>query len=185
MVRKYRCKNWPRAGISSVSRVSARSSRNESSTGICDITGSPGLGISNPLNLSIPQRGIGIADEFWKPQNNLPPIIHVSFWRINRGLTCPVTHYKGLRGARLLRIPGRLEKPRIPIAPFCLPISRKAVTVRCEGSLPSRRKFVGLGQTIDLTNQSPVYHRTLYLFTLGGLSGIFKKLRTGIPGAED
>ena len=69
--------------------------------------------------------------------------------------------------------------------PILLPISRKAVTVRCEGSLPSRRKFVGLGETIDLANPSPVYHRTLYLFTLGGLSGIFKKLRTGIPGAED
>src|SRR5713226_1251731 len=65
MVRKYRCKNWPRAGISSVSRVSARSSRNESSTGICGVMGSPGLGIGNPLNLSIPQRGIGIADESW------------------------------------------------------------------------------------------------------------------------
>src|SRR5712692_7947207 len=86
MVRKYRCKNWPRAGISSVSRVSARSSRNESSTGICDITGSPGLGISNPLNLSIPQRGIGIADEFWKPQSNVGAIIHAPFARINRVL---------------------------------------------------------------------------------------------------
>src|SRR5712692_11191578 len=110
MGRKYRCRNWPRAGISSVSRVSARSSRNESSTGICAITGSPGLGISNPLNLSIPQRGIGIADEFWKPQSNLPPIIHAPFERINRGFTCPVTHYKGLSDRRLLSIPRRRNK---------------------------------------------------------------------------
>src|SRR5712692_2869499 len=110
MVRKYRCKNWPRAGISSVSRVSARSSRNESSTGICGITGSPGLGIGNPLNLSIPQRGIGIADEFWKPQSNLPPIIHAPFGRINRGLTYPVAHYKGLCDRRLLWIPRRRNR---------------------------------------------------------------------------
>src|SRR5229473_2019956 len=68
----------------------------------------------------------------------------------------------------------RLEKPRIPIPPLCLPTSRKAVTVRSEDSLCRRRKFVGLGETIDLANPSPVCRGTLYLFTLGGLSGIFK-----------
>jgi len=76
-------------------------------------------------------------------------------------------------------------KSRIPIPPILLPISKKAVTVRSEDSLRRRRTFVGLGETIDLANPSPVYRSTLYLFTLGGLSVIFKKLRTGIPGAED
>src|SRR3989442_7510930 len=106
MVRKYRCKNWPRAGISSVSRVSARSSRNESSTGICGITGSPGLGIGTPLNLSIPQRGIGIADEFWKPQSNLRPIIHAPFGRINRVLDTQLLIIKDLAAGGYCRFQG-------------------------------------------------------------------------------
>jgi len=87
--------------------------------------------------------------------------------------------YCGLQGT------GRLENPKDSHSSIQLPISRKAVTVRSEDSLYRRSKFVGLGETIDLANPSPVCRRTLYLFTLGGLSEIFKKLRTGIPGAED
>src|SRR5580692_535038 len=83
MVLKKRCRNWPRGTRSRFSRVSANSSRKESS-GAAAGEGSLGLtiGFKVPTKKpSLPQRGFGIAGLVARKVARERPSIYVSFPR--------------------------------------------------------------------------------------------------------